>query len=131
MPSTESSPQTAGNFLTIYRSVQIFRHSCFLFCGLLKKPFQGEHLGCDEEMKTEMPWWSQTLCPYVFSMEIIHIVYRGQSHLIYQLCGEIGDPSVLQYWFGHLCRSIGYKCNIPSDVTYWTAYIVLYMIWIM
>lgn len=27
----------------------------------------------------------------------------------------------------HLCQSIEYKCNVPSDVGYWTAYIVLYM----
>lgn len=71
---SESSPQTAGNFLT-------FCHSYLLFCRLLKKLLQREHFGCDVELRTKMPWLAQTLYPYVFSLEIIHRVFHWGSRI--------------------------------------------------
>lgn len=51
-------------------------------------------------------------------------VFLGQMlQLIRQLCGDIEGLPIIPCSFGFLYLSSKYKCNTPSDIAYWTAYV--------
>jgi hypothetical protein len=130
MLSTEASPQTAGNCFAVCHSVETFRRSYFSSVHPRRSP-SNNALDMIRRWKLRCPG-GHNHCGLICSLWNLNMlcIAGTVSFDLPVMWGNWGSVNFF-YWFGHLCQNTEYKCNIPSDVTYWTAYIILYVMRIM